>query len=154
MKSSRVRDDSGYRPLILPRKGEDLIPDRQYALSPVARLVIEEMYGLKGVPTFVTCIRCKVAKTKVTRIIENLETGIVHKTEHIVEPQAATFSAFLSLRNRLVFTVDLDKVHELEPFYAKSPSIAKYERTCELLGNSAASPTRKAPVKIDLSIFD
>lgn len=154
MRSSRIRDDSGYKPLHLPRKGEDLIPDRQYALTPVARLVIEEMYGLKGVPTFVTCIRCKVAKTKVTRIIENLETGVVHKTEHIVEPQAATFSAFLSLRNRLVFTVDLDKVHELEPFYAKSPSIVKYEKTCELSGHSAATSTKRTPVKIDLSIFD
>lgn len=156
MKTSRLPDSGGYKPLRLPAKGEDLEPGRQYALTPISRLVIEEMYGLKGVPTFVTCIHCRVAATRVTRIIENLETG--HKTETvtIVEPQAATFSAFLSLKNRLKFTLDLERVRQAEAFYADSPKLTKYEQSDELnqgvkAGGTNVPKTRKLP---DLSVLD
>lgn len=157
MKNSKMFDGSGYHPLRLPAKGEELIVDRQYALTPVSRLVIEEMYGLKNVPTFVTCIKIKVAKTRVTRIIENLETGEVFKSIQDVEPQEATFTAFLSLRNRMLFTLDLARVKQAEAIYADSPKLTKYEESDELAKptkKTATGKPTKVRVPVDLSIFD
>lgn len=156
MKTSRLPDASGYKPLRLPARGEDLEPGRQYALSPVSRLVIEEMYGLKGVPTFVTCIHCRVAPTKVTHIIENLETGHKHETVTKVDAQEACFSAFLTVRNRLRFTLDLERVRQAEAFYAESPKLTRYEESDELrqgvkAGGTNVPRARKLP---DLSVLD
>lgn len=114
------------------------------------------MYGLKGVPTFVTCVHCRVAKTKVIHIIENLETGKKHETVNIVDPQEATFTAFLSLKNRLRFTLDLERVRQAEAFYKDSPKLTKYEESDELrqgvkAGGTNVSKPRKLP---DLSVLD
>ena len=153
-----LSDTGGYRPLPLPSRGEALEHDRQYALSPISRLVIEEVYGLRGIPTFVKCLRCRVARTRVTHVIENLETGQVHRTVTEVPEQDALFEAFISVKNRVKFTLDLPRVREAEAFYADSPKLKKYEESCELRDASAKRAARgdkREPAKpVDLSILD
>ncbi len=153
-----LSDTGGYRPLPLPSRGEALEHGRQYALSPISRLVIEEVYGLRGIPTFVTCLRCRVARTRVTHVIENLETGQVHRSVTEVPEQDALFEAYFSVKNRVKFTIDLPRVREAEAFYADSPKLKKYEDTCEMKPRTASSTglaTAKAPrTPPDLSILD
>src|SRR5690606_26286682 len=121
----------GFKPLPLPRKGEDLEQGRQYMLSPLARLIIDEVFGYRGVPTYVECLRKKVARTRITTTTENLETGEVKTSSMELEAQVETFRAFMAYKRVLKFSIDLERLHSSEGIYANSPKLKFYEMTCE-----------------------
>jgi len=119
MSENYVTSD-GFKPLVLPLTGEELVVGRQYVLTPLARLIIAEEFGVKGLPTVVECLKCRVAATRITTIIENLETGEKIERVRNVEAQTETFRAYLGATNKPVFTVDIKKLEKLADFYDQS----------------------------------
>jgi hypothetical protein len=139
----------GYKPLHLPATGEELISGRQYYLSPVARVTIEEVYGLRGIPSVVECILAKRPRTRLCTTRTNLDTGESFASRDIIlEGQHETFVAFIKFKKHLKFTLDLAKIHELAPFYVDSDRVRDYETTDKV---PAAPKQEKKP---DLSILD
>ncbi len=138
----------GYKPLPLPPRGEDLYEGRQYYLSPIARLTIEEVYGLRGIPSFVECTRKKTPAQLIEIITTNLETKESKYRAETTAPKLATFRAFIKLGMVHQFTIDLEKVHSLREFYDKSHKVSDYEETDEL---KKPRSEKKLP---DLSILD
>lgn len=110
----------GFRPLILPATSEELLEGRQYALTPLVRLILKEVYSLVNVPTIVECFRRKVAASETYTRYTNLETKQV--IEHTTQQpgQAACFRAFLGYGRIVKFELDLVKLEELAPFYDPS----------------------------------
>lgn len=125
--SDQYADSGGYKPLLLPEKAEDLLEGRQYALTPLARLILDEVYGLRGVPTIVECLHRKIAKTRVTTRTENLETGEIKEGITILSEQKATFKAFLGFKRVVKFELDLIKMGELAPYYNSSHRLPALE---------------------------
>lgn len=119
MSENYVTSD-GFKPLVLPERGEDLIVGRQYALTPLARHIIAEEYGLRGLPTVVECIRSRVAACEITIIRKNVETGKTTTVTRREEEQSETFRAYLGATNKPVFIVSLKKLEELAEFYDQS----------------------------------
>lgn len=120
-------DKKDFRPLILPEKGEQLERGRQYVLTPLARLILQEKYGLFGVPTVVECIQHKVARTLVQVMRTNLDTGKSTYSIQELPGQEATFRVFLGVGRVLKFEVDLVKLEEFAPFYADSHKLPALE---------------------------
>jgi hypothetical protein len=110
--------NEGYRPLVLPERGEDLLEGRQYALTPLARLVLEREFGLANVPTVVECILRKVAKTTlITRTFNHeLRTRTVSRIR--LPAQQETFRAYT--HTVFKFSLSLAKLYELAPYYDPS----------------------------------
>lgn len=117
----------GYKPMVLPAKGEDLLEGRQYLLTPLARLILQEEYGIRGVPTVVECTKRKVAATRMETTSTNLETGEVRKSLVVLEPQRATFRAFMALKRVIRFELDIAKLEEFAPMYDKSHKLPALE---------------------------
>lgn len=117
----------GYRPLALPLTGEELIEGRQYALTPLARLILREEYGLAGIPTVVECLHKKVAKTTITTSTLNHETNEVKVSVMQLEAQPASFRVFLAVGRILKFELDIAKLEEFAPFYDKSHKLPEME---------------------------
>lgn len=126
MSENYVSND-GYKPLVLPLRGEDLSPGRQYLLTPLARLILEDRFGLHNVPTVVECLSARHPATCIRSCVENLETGQVLWTVSQLPEREATFRAFLGKGRILKFTVDLRKLEELAPFYSTSHKLPKLE---------------------------
>lgn len=167
----------GFKPLLLPLTGEELQPGRQYLLTPVARVILEEVYGLFNIPTVVECLHAKRPATIVRSITQNAETGKVISTSVMeVEGREATFRAFLSKGKHVVFCLSLEKMEELVPFYNTSHKIpikeeewfevtSKYPpgkfRGCTLrwwkqgavVGKIPGSPRAASTKKVDISIL-
>lgn len=140
----------GYKPLRLPATGEELLSGRQYYLSPVARVVIEEMYGLRGIPSVVECILAQRPRRSIRTISTNLDTGeLISDREIVQDGQHATFVAFIKHKKHVKFTCDLAKVKELEPFYVESDKVSDYEKS-----DDHAPATPKVNKTPDLSILD
>lgn len=177
--SEKYLTTEGYKPLILPERGEELQQGRQYALTPLVRLILHEVYGLSNIPTIVECLHPKVAATQVVTSRTNLETGQVTVASYTIEPQAATFRVFLALGRILKFEVDLVKIIELAPFYSTSHKLPAFEedwfkqrnlapvnrhfRGCtyrwwskreESLEDGVATKTTKTRKPLDLSILN
>lgn len=81
----------GYKPLLLPLSGEDLLEGRQYALTPLARSIAMELSGKADIPTVVECLYRRVAATEIVSTTTNLETGTVKTQKIVLAAQAATF---------------------------------------------------------------
>jgi hypothetical protein len=123
-------DNEGYKPQILPERGEDLMEGRQYALTPLARLVLEREYGYGGLPTVLECLLRKVCRTTITTHTFNHETR-KHKVSRLrLDPQEETFRAFTA-GGIVKFSFSIAKLDELAPFYDPSHSIpgAKWGKT-------------------------
>lgn len=131
----------GYRPLLLPVKGEELLEGRQYALTPLARLILSEHYGIRGVPTIVECTKRKVAATRLETTCTNLETGEIKKSVVTIEPQRATFRAFIKFRSVMRFELEIAKLEELEPFYNNSHKLPALED--DWFAQRSLQPTHK-----------
>ena len=144
MSQNYVTND-GFKPLPLPEKGEDLQQGRQYMLDPVARGAIEDMYGMAGVPAIIECLLAKRPATRIDSTSTNLETGEVRISQPIFLPcQHETFRAFQAHKRHLKFTIDLARVHEMRPFYAKAHKVS----------NRAPAQAREKVSKVlDLSMF-
>lgn len=143
--------NDGFRPLPLPQRGEDLQPGRQYYLDPVARCTVEDIYGLRGVPSIIECILAKRPATRIFSTTENMDTGEVKQSEpFILARQHETFRAFIKFGSHFKFTIDLEKVHELRAYYANSPKVKDYEKSDEKPRSNG--PKERKP--IDLSILD
>lgn len=127
MSSENYVSSDGFKPLVLPLTGEELIVGRQYALTPLVRLILADRYGVKGVPTIVECTRSRVGATTVKTITTNEETGKV--TEHVVrhEAQGAAFRVYVGNNRSIKFELDLSKLEELAPFYDKSHKLPELE---------------------------
>ena len=138
MSENYVTSD-GYRPLILPESGELLQVGRQYALTPLARLILVEEYGLRGVPTMVTCIRKKAPPTRVITTTINLETNKAVQTEEEFPGQEACFSAYVGGGKHLKFEINLAKLDSLAPFYDKSHKLPAFEQ--DWLNTRSLPPT-------------
>lgn len=125
--SEQYISTDGYKPLLLPANGEDLVSGRQYYLSPVARVCIEEMYGLRGVPSIVECLLARRPAGIIRTIRTNLDRSVtLYDREVVLGEQDATFRAFVKNRMHYKFTVDLEKVHAMEPFYAEADRVSDY----------------------------
>lgn len=122
----------GFKPLVLPSRGEDLMPGRQYALTPLARLMIEDIYGIAGVPTIVECIRRKVPAQEVTISTKNLETGEVRVRTEVHEFQPESFRAFNAYKRILKFSFSVDLLVEREAMYADDARLSAYELSSEI----------------------
>lgn len=158
--SDQFVTNDGYKPLKLPSTGEELQRGRQYYLSPVARTVIEEVYGLKGVPHIVECELAARPATLVERntysirLVDGkvMRDKLLHSRVEENTEQLATFRAFIKFKNAYKFTIDLAKVRELEPFYADAPKVSDYEK-----GDPYAAKARSAAKESklpDLAILD
>lgn len=148
--SDQYVTQDGYKPLRLPATGDELLSGRQYYLSPVARVVIEEMYGLRGIPSVVECLLAKRPRRSIRTVSTNLDTGIVISDREVLQDeQHATFVAFIKHKKHVKFTCDLTKVKDLEPFYVDSDRVSDYEKT-DTVGPKVAK-VEKLP---DLSILD
>jgi hypothetical protein len=178
--SENYLDKKDFRPMVLPERGEQLEKGRQYVLTPLARLILQEKYGICGVPTIVECILIKTPPMRVEVLRTNLETN---KSQYSIiesEGQEATFRVFMGVgRPSLKFEIDLLKLAEFAPFYADShklpaleadwfatrclPSVHQKFRGCTLRwwskGASTESsdfvPYKRAARKVpDLSLLD
>lgn len=146
--SDNYADNGGYKPLRLPATGEELLSGRQYYLSPVSRVCIEETYGLRNVPAIVECVFAKRPQTSIVTIRTNMDTGeVVERAPVVLERQHETFRAFIKRGSVMRFTVDIARVRELEPFYVEADRVSDYEKTDE----HAPKKVDKTP---DLSILD
>lgn len=117
-----INGSDGFKPLCLPERGEDLQEGRQYVLTPLARLILVEEFGLAGLPRVVECIHRRVFATRLTTVSENLETK-VSKTSVIDLP--AQDASFRYGKNK--FVLDLAKLVDLAPFYADSHKLPTEE---------------------------
>lgn len=155
----------GFRPLRLPLRGEDLQPGRQYYLSPVARAIIDEVFGIRGLPSIIECLRCRVAKTRMTVTTFNYETGkeVTKVTE--LDGQDAAFHVRGGIVNK--FTLDLVEVAKRQEMYEKKTDDSffgiihrkrkRYEDDDERpKSKSYSRGVNGAPLakKVDLSILD
>lgn len=118
--SENYLGSDGFRPLVLPERGEDLLEGRQYALTPLFRLILKEEYGLVNVPTIVECFHKKIPATLLETRSTNLETGEVRESKMELPAQSACFRAFLGHGRILKFEVELLKLDEMAPFYDPS----------------------------------
>ena len=126
--SENYADTGGYKPLLLPTTGEELLPGRQYVLTPLARLILHEVYGLRGIPTICECIKAKRSATQITTVETNLETGVSSPPRIMtLEAQQATFSTYVGNKKHITFILDLKKMDELAPFYDKSHKLPAME---------------------------
>ena len=121
-----INTDNKFVPLILPERGEDLIPGRQYALTPIARLILREEFCIQA-PTIVECIHRRIAATEITTTRKNCETGETTTSTSSLPAQAATFRCMANRGKILTFTLDLAKLDELVPFYDKSHQLPALE---------------------------
>lgn len=103
--ATRWRD--GVMPKELPSKGEDLMPGYQYELDPAARRMIDDMFGIKGVPTYVECIKKYCSPCERYCRTTNLVTGAVFESTMQEPEQLATFRAYLGGTRLATFTLDL-----------------------------------------------
>lgn len=138
-----------YSPRALPLKGEDLEPNFQYAIDPVARAIVQDVYGLQ-VPKVVTCISRYYPAVEVYTRTTVLKTGQIKERTIREEERPASFLAFFSLKNQRKFTLDLAKVAEMRPFYADLQAEVDEKETRKI-----AKPKKepKPKVKIDLSLL-
>jgi len=125
--SDKYISGDGFRPMVLPDSGEELLEGRQYVLTPLARVILLEAYGLGNIPTIVECVHRKIAATIVLTRTINLETGQVSKSRLKLQPQAASFRAFLQKGRVVRFELDIKKLDELAPFYSDSHKIPQME---------------------------
>lgn len=118
----------GFKPLPLPATGEELQPGRQYLLTPIARLILDEVYGLRGIPTCVECLHARRPETNIRSMTEDVETGKIIATNVVNVPaREATFRAFLGKGKIVRFEVSLKKMEEMVPFYDKSHKLPELE---------------------------
>lgn len=143
----------GFRPLPLPARGEDLLPGRQYYLNPLARLVVSDVYGLRGLPSVIECLAKKVSPTRIETITTNLATGQVSRREHLLPEQAACFRVFGGPNRIIKFNLDLEHVEARKPFYADSPKLKDFELSDERPRTAKRTGTTLIK-KYDLSVLD
>lgn len=124
MSSENYIGTDGFRPLPLPLTGEELLEGRQYCLTPLARLVIREEFGIAGIPTVVVCTRRKVARTTITTVTFNHETKASITRVQELEAQDACFRPSNSAKP---FTIDLTKLEERAPFHNNSHKLPEME---------------------------
>ena len=149
--TTRWRD--GVMPKELPLRGEDLMPGYQYELDPAARRAIDERFGVRGVPTYVECIKKRCAPCVRETRVTNLETGAVHESR-IEEPeQPATFRAYLGGTRLAVFTLDLPALQRARAAMTPAELVRddRYERTDERPESRKAKPAKQV-IDID-SLF-
>lgn len=147
--SEQYLSHDGFKPLPLPVRGEELTSGRQYYLDAIARKTVEEVYGLRGLPAVIECIHPKREATQIISFTKIVRTGRIGKKSVVDLPaQDATFRAFQGGKVWHRFTIDLERVQELRPYYAEAHKVSDEEKRVVLI--KAAKP-RKAP---DLSILD
>ena len=83
------------------------MPGYQYELDPAARRLLDDVFGLRGVPTYVECTRKRVGACRRTLITENLETNTKHTTVTEEPGQEATFRYVSGHSRFTAFTLDL-----------------------------------------------
>lgn len=156
----------GFKPLPLPSRGEDLYPGRQYYLSPIARTLIDEVFGIRGLPSIVECLHKRVPPTRMTVTSENLETGATRTQVTILDSQDATFRVQGGIGSK--FTIDLAVLAERNEQYEKKTDesffgvvqrkLAKYrdsdDKTKAKTTGSRSVGGTPAIKKYDLSILD
>jgi hypothetical protein len=139
-------------PKELPLRGEDLMPGYQYELDPAARRVIADVFGINNVPTYVECIRKRVAGCRRTSITENLETGEVH-TSVITEPeQLAAFRAHMGNTKLVIFTLDLPSLQAARAALTPAELVKedRFTQTDERPASRRSKPTR---LRLDINTF-
>lgn len=140
-------DQGGFRPLALPATGFELLAGRQYLLSPIARITLEEAFGLRGVPSTIECVTARSAGRTITTIVATDGSSEEHRSTHREEPRPATFKAYMGNRKWNTFTLDLEKVHSLREFYAEAHAVSDKEM-------SSTKEVKASKKVIDLSILD
>lgn len=130
----------GFKPLPLPVEGEDLQPGRQYLLTPLVRLILDEVYGFRGVPTVVECLHARRPATIIRTMVQDAESGKTLSSSIMEVPaREATFRAFLGKGRVLKFEVSLARLADMAPFYDKSHKLP-------LLEEEWFAATRQYPV--------
>lgn len=141
-------DQGGFRPLPLPADGFALLAGRQYVLSPIARITLEEAFGLRGIPTVIECVAPRCAARTITTIVVVDGSPMEHRSSHREEARPATFKAYMGNKKFSTFTLDLEKVHSLREFYAQADKVSDREPAS---GGVRVKASKKV---IDLSILD
>lgn len=121
------KEENLYRPLHLPAKGEDLQEGRQYILDPIARAIIVDTYGLQP-PREIVCLSRKYSARTIKTITTYHETQEVVTHEHVDEGRPPLFRAFMALNRIQKFTLDMEKIEALKPFYVDSPKVKDFEQ--------------------------
>jgi len=120
------QEENSYKPLPLPKKGEDLKEDRQYILDPVARAIIVDVYGIQP-PREIVCLSRKYSARTIKTITTYHETQEVVTHEHVDEGRPPLFRAFMELNRIQRFSLDIEKIESLKPFYVDSPKVKDFE---------------------------
>lgn len=144
-------DNGGFRPLPLPTRGEDLQPGRQYVLTPQARRSLKDVYGYVNMPALVECLLAKRPATRIRSYHENLETGAGFWRVADFPGTDASFRAYVGNGKYLKFTLPLEKLKELEPYYDASHL---YKEPKVKLGASFKEPKQPKKPVLDPSWFD
>lgn len=144
------KEENPYSPLHLPQKGEDLQEGRQYILDPISRAVIVDMYGIQP-PREIVCLSKKYSSRTIKTITTYHDTQEVVMHEFTDEGRPPLFRAFMALNRILKFTIDIEKVEELKPFYKDSPKVKDFER--EEKQHKPKSTKVKSTAVIDLSLL-
>lgn len=134
--------DNYFGPLVLPEKGEDLLEGYQYLLTPLARDMLSNIYGYRGLPTVVECIRRRVAATCIRSLTENLETGEQRWTVMDLDHQDATFRVRTGGLRPIIFTIDLAEMARRAPVYMETHKIP------DSLIDNWEEETRKYPLNL------
>jgi len=121
------KEENPYAPLHLPKKGEDLQEGRQYILDPVARTIIVDVYGIQP-PREIVCLSRKYSSRTIKTITTYHETQEVVTHEHVDEGRPPLFRAFMALNRIQKFTLDIEKVEQMRPFYKDSPKVNDFEQ--------------------------
>lgn len=112
------QDENRFIPHTLPKSGFDLIEGFQYVLSPVARSVIDDVYGIKNVPKYVECVRSQRDEVEFFSRQTNLRTGEVIERSFVQEGCQAVFRGLTGNKKFVKFELDLEFVHERAAAYA------------------------------------
>lgn len=118
--------EKGFPVLKLPSKGEDLLEGRQYQLTALARITVQEVYCL-SLPKIVECVFKTRPPMRYATHALNLLTGEAKWSVMELPAQEATFRAFFKHKNIELFTLDLVKLHELEANYKDSHKVRELE---------------------------
>ena len=136
--------EDGFRPMKLPKRGTDLLAGHQYVLDPVARTIIEEVYGLRNIPRSVECIQAQVLPKQIDTVTTCLLTGErTCGTPVRIEAKHSTFRIYWKYKSVETFTLDFDKLEELRPFYVDADRVSEIEKQDSSQGVKK-SPERKA----------
>lgn len=147
------KDDMAFVPLVLPKRGEDLVAGRQYLIDPVARAVCIDRFGIRP-PKYVECIHNAACARTITQVTTFADGRPSITTIMECPAREATFRAFYKHRRIDTFLLNIETVESLRQFYQDThvADDQDYETTTKR-ATTVKAPVR-AKVVVDLSMFD